>query len=455
MIRPSLTVAGALLLGLAHQPLASGSPASSPSAGTQERRSLEDILKDIEVERARFEAETSPKVASIMEQLDALRAATRTASVRSRKRELVALGPDAAPLLVAYLDPGTPPVAGGLTRAEVTSEVLAGFASSVVTDDLVKMARTGGVHGRKNALRSLESCPEPQRATGAIISIASGKQTAGISKEDAEEVRIAAFGTLAAFGTPESMAFIQETLTGGNLERASAALMALSAAPVESSAETVLGLLADPEAHRLAAAIASYYGVHEFLLEDFDHARQVGQVAVMAETSESVRIALFDLLRLNDSKVGTPVKRKIETFTEASRSDVRLAAHKLLARMKDKRSRKAVLAEFDARVKEGRDVIAAHTDRALILHELGDWNGAVKDWRAVMKEMAQNRLQRRRKEPYIGIARSLARMKKYREAAEYLESAPISLAELQGLAAHRDFAGMLETKYGETFHVND
>ena len=44
----------------------------------------EDILKDIEVERARFEAETGPKVASIMEELDAL--VKRVHAVRRRLR---------------------------------------------------------------------------------------------------------------------------------------------------------------------------------------------------------------------------------------------------------------------------------------------------------------------------------------------------------------------------------
>ena len=61
----------------------------------------------------------------------------------------------------------------------------------------------------------------------------------------------------------------------------------------------------------------------------------------------------------------------------------------------------------------------------------------------------------RNKELFIGIAQTLARQKKYREAKQYLEDAPISLKELQSLSTRRDFRGMMETRYADAFHLDD
>jgi tetratricopeptide (TPR) repeat protein len=178
---------------------------------------------------------------------------------------------------------------------------------------------------------------------------------------------------------------------------------------------------------------------------------------VNPETSSEDRIELFDILRETDAKVGTPVKRKIDDYTNFARSDVRSAALKLLARMKDRSARKELLSELG---EPGGDqafyLIQFSMDRARLLHQIGDYGGAVKDWRqALQLSQSSARNTRNAKEMFIGIAQSLARQKKFREAKQYLEDAPISLRELQALSTQRDFRKMMESRYRDAFHLDD
>ena len=57
-------------------------------------------------------------------------------------------------------------------------------------------------------------------------------------------------------------------------------------------------------------------------------------------------------------------------------------------------------------------------------------------------------------EPYLGLARCYALQGKFREAAEYLDRAPISVKTLHELAEDPDFAEMVADKRGrESFHL--
>ncbi|MEM9380317.1 MAG: hypothetical protein AAGB93_10255 [Planctomycetota bacterium] len=445
--------AAAVALTLALPPLTFASPAADGPG--DDRRSLEDLLKEVEAARATRLEELKPEVARVVEDLDLLRAAVRTSKSAQKQRALEKLGPEAAPLMVPFLDPGKEPSRAAIFRSELVAEVLADLASPIVTDELLKMAREGSVIARLNALTALATSKEPGRVVRPLVTIADGRDAVGMDPDQAQTVREKAFATLAAVGTPVAMEYIQSMLAGDDVERASAALKALQAAPLEVSADAVLQVLKSEAAPRMAGAVASYYGAHEVLLEDFDHARYVGEVAIDPSLEPDVRIELFDLLRINDARVGTPVKRRIDDYTNVAKADLRNAALMLMARMKDRGARRTLLEEHDDRIKENRNDMSAHGDRAVILHAIGDYSAATKDWREVMRIMKEARIPARDKTPFLGIARSLARQKKFREAKEYLEKAPISLRERQALAQDRDFREMLDSRYRDAFLLDE
>ena len=95
----------------------------------------------------------------------------------------------------------------------------------------------------------------------------------------------------------------------------------------------------------------------------------------------------------------------------------------------------------------------AYRNRAELNHSIGDWSAAVKDWRSAMKTSKALRLRGDERRQQVGIAKSLARMKKYREAAEYLKDSPLTLRELQELGRDRDFRDMLDSKWGQVFRL--
>jgi hypothetical protein len=395
-------------------------------------------------------------VAQLIREIDALKSSRRGLESRAKAAELTNLGTAALPLLVPYLEPGEDVSRRTVFRSQLIAEVLRDAPSATTTDALLDMAATGSTQARLGALLSLRTTLEPRRVAPALIQIASGKKAGDLKPDAQESVIYAAFSTLALLRDPLASRFIGESLKSADPMLCAGALAALATAPAESSASQILDLLNTlKDAKPLASAIADYYELHETLLEDPEHARALGSIAVHATTPNEPRVRIFDTLRLTDAKIGTVIKRDVEPFQEASRPDVRQAARMLMARLKDRGARQDLLEEFDSRIKRDKNSISGHSDRATVLHAIGDWNGALRDWRAVMTEMANDEVARARKEPYVGIARTLARLKKFREARSYLSQGPISVAELQALGTDRDFLEMRESRYGDVFQFGD
>jgi len=420
--------------------LLTGPALSAPSLPQDGRQSLEDLLRQAENARAQSLEALRPEVARLVGELDGLKIPTRSSRTVARQRALSELGGAAAPLMLPYLDPGIKPTKGQVFRAELVAEVVADLSSPAVTDELVRMAKEGSPLARLNALTALAGTPEPRRVTRPLQTIAAGGANLGATPELGSSIQEAAFMTLAILGTPEGIEFIKGKVANNDPVVAAAALAGLGAAPVETSAAVVLQLLQTPAAPGLAGELFAYYD---------------SAVAVNPETASEARVDLFDLLRTTDAKVGTPVKRKIDDYTNFARSDVRTAALMLLARMKDRGARKALLEEIGEPTGEQAFFIVQNaSDRARLLHEIGDYSASVKEWRRAI-DASKGSSRNRNKDLFIGIAQTLARQKKYREAKQYLEDAPISLKELQSLSTRRDFRGMMETRYRDAFHLDD
>ncbi len=429
---------------------------ASNQDAAKDRRSLEELLREVMGERSRASVALYPEVARIMGEIDLLKASRSGPLSREKSEELARLGPGALPLMVPYLEPGKDVNRRTIFRSELVGRLLRDTPSAVTTDPLLAVASKGSVQGRLSALSALESTPEPRRVGPVVIEIAAGRLKQGLSRDGAASVQEAAFCTLARLADERSRAFIGESLRSSDESLCAGALTALADAPAETSSAQILALLKNLDnAKPVATALANYYEQHDDLLSDPEHARALGSIAVHVTTPNEPRVRMFTTLRVTDAKIGTPIKRLVSPFREASRPEVRNSALMLLARLKDRGAKQELLREHDNRIKREKNSISAHSDRATIYHSIGDWSASVRDWRVVMTQMADNELARSRKEPYIGIARSLARLKKFREAASYLSQGPISVDELQKLGENRDFVEMRESRYGDVFQFGD
>lgn len=441
----------------------SGSPSGSPSGdepSSPKRRSLEALLREVRLEHTRAAVALRPKVAELVKEIDGLRASRAGRESRTKLEALERLGRPALELIVGFLDPGKKVTRKTVFRAQLLAGFLREHPDATTTDRLLALVRSGSLHGRLGALEALETTTEHGRVSPTLIALASGEHLDDLSKSDRESVRRAAFCTLAMREGPTAKTFIAQALRSQDPNLCAGALSAMAEAPAESTAADVLAFLQGLEEKdsvdpALASAIADYYEVHADLLIDVDHARALGAVVVIPELPSEPRTRIFDALRVTDAKVGTKVKRAAEPFADMSRPELRMAARLFLARLKDRGAKRDLLDPFDDEIKRNKNSIAAHSDRAKIYHAIGEYGAAERDWRFVMEQMAKDDLTRSRKEPFIGIARALARLKKYREAASYLSQGPISVDELKALGKERDFLAMAETRYGDIFQFGD
>lgn len=492
----------ALLIALASPVLAAtahGTAATSCPSAPQERRSLESVLEDVDRELARRMGELLPEIVEIMDQLDALPSGSVTATSIARGRALEALGPDAVPLIVPFLDPGEHPKPAWSLRSKVAAEIVANNPTPAATDGIVRVLEQGSNIGMLRALTALRTTVEPSRVFEAVRKVARGeafeesaaaheKERAAILEEKlAEEVadllekirngeaaetpsseegdegsesgdslawtpspdqlQSAAFTTIAHFGTEEARAYMRGELLGDDQARRDLALSALASAPsVGPVSGLVRELLQSSKAPAIAGALAGFYGSNEALLEDDDHAEPLFAVALAEGVSPEARVRLFDLFRLTDTDIKSSAKRDLErTFGDAAHATVRRAALLLLAREGDRGAKRELLSTFDDRLESGRNIAQILAERAALHHEIGDWKDAVKDWRDAMEAQSHGNSFRKLEGAFLGIARSLARQGKFRDALEYLEKSPLSIVQRKRLATDRDFREMAQS----------
>ncbi|MEE2939256.1 MAG: hypothetical protein VX460_02605 [Planctomycetota bacterium] len=447
---PSILLAGLAALTAA--------PAAVQQDGDAPTRSLEELLDEARRARARAEAELRPVVAEIMDGLDTSVARRPTARTDAAKRELMQLGVAALPLIVPYLDPGESTENGPRLRAQIASEVLHERPSIGVTSALLDEATAGTSAARRGALFALRTTPEPRRVLPSIVAIVRSAEKA--PDEDGEEkaraaVLVSCYRTIAALGQPGSTAFLSEEIASGNPDRQRLAIRALEYGPTDAVVGQVIAVLRSNAAAGLAEPIVSFLGRRDALLQQEDLAEALIDLGLQPGLLPEDRIGVFDLVRITDAEMSTAAKRKLEKdFGDASSSDLRRAALLLLARNKDRSAKRELLEPFEEQIAAGGRMVAiAYRNRAELNHAIGEWSAAVKDWRSAMKASRAQRLRGDEGREQVGIAKSLARIKKYREAAEYLKDSPLTLRELQELGRDRDFREMRGTKWGQVFRL--
>ena len=144
-------------------------PAASPAA--QEREGLGARLERLRRERELRTAGMAERVDSALQSIQLLFGQNRPDRTAALRQDLAKLGPESARFLWPEVDPGAEAPPGRLFRANEAALVLAELATPVATDPLLEIARSGSPPGRRNALRALASCPEPERVLPVVRSI--------------------------------------------------------------------------------------------------------------------------------------------------------------------------------------------------------------------------------------------------------------------------------------------
>ena len=426
------------LLGLSSAPTSAGQEGS--------RKSLEELLQSVRAQRESVQQQLLQEVIELVGEFESVAVRTRPQEVSQRVKKLKGLGPEVPPLLVQFLDPGSTPTKGERFRSSVIVDMLRDSPSNATTRDLLKRLTSGSLEGRRNVLRVLAVHPNPERVREAILDLfgsASG------------DLKLEALLALARLGTEDFGELLQKTLQDSEAEFAGKVVRSLGTVPGEVVGAAVLSFLKTPDAGKQLPDLAAFYLGRPDLLKERDHLERLVELTATPELDSLAVVAVLQMLVANDTQLKGNLKKSVSNLVASGDSEIRTSALILLARSKDKSARRELIKGYNERIENRRSYPEEYVSRGDVYYQIAEYQSAIKDYKEAIRLQNGRPRSVSRADPFLGIARCYARLKRYNDAEEYLTTAPVSMSTLRGLAQEPAFAEMLKTKYRRAFHLRD
>lgn len=420
--------------------LLAGGAAAPPESN--ERLSLEELLARYRVERDSLLGELRDRVDSAIRELDAR---TENFGSEASLAKLMKLGGPSAPLLVPALDPGPGSDDAKRARAKLVADVLREFGSPAITDNLLALLKTGTSEGRRNALRVLGSTPDPGRV---------GPEVRAYFEKAEGEARRPALEALAEIGGAENERFLGELLGSDDHQIAGFALAAMAEVANPSVAPSVLALVRrNAEAAQLVPEIVAYYRACPDVV-DGDHCQALLALVKSKRPDTKSCVRLLELLPRFQRQWPSSLKKDLRSLADASERDVAEAALVALTLSGDRGAKRDLLGPYDQRCDEQKNFAKVFEERGDVLYRIENYKDAVKDYREALRLQRENGSRGTPGSLNVQIARCYARMDKLKDAHDWLERAPISIAERRALATDPAFAPLLESpRYRDVFRL--
>jgi len=408
-----------------------------PAVQVAQRAPLEDLLERARAEREQQRALLTPLISAALDSFSARGDPPTEARREALVDQLAAFGLEAGPFLLPHLEPaGEDPVARA--RALAVAEALARLQGPALTDPLVALLSQGSEMGRRNALRALETSPEPERVRPVLRQVFDAAPTGALKQ--------AALRTLIRLGGPQNARLYAEILSQDDAELVELALNALLDTRDAQAAPQVRQLLADTaRAQRHAELLLAYYSALPQLVD----AQLLQQWVAVVEKGGSLdlRVAVVDALPAIAGSAGADLRRALEPLAYNSEPKLRESVLVAMARLGDRNARRDLLASYDEIVERNDRFPEAYLRRAQVYLRIEEWDDAIKDFQQALRLSRDD--SRPQPEAYIGLARAHARRGRLRDAAEWLRKAPISIKELRELADDPDFAELRASRYSK------
>ena len=333
----------------------------------------------------------------------------------------------------------------GKLRASIVTQALIEMPTRAITSRLIEIAKTGSPDGRLNALRVLGVSPEPERVGTVLVEI---------YRASHGEQRAAALGALARIGGAENEAILVEALSDPNPEIVRLTLEALASAHNVAIAPKVLALLEKTrEALRYVDGFLAYYRACPEVA-DKHHLLALMRIAQDFTASTDARIRVLELLPQFAEKVDGDVKKELRKTADSPTGEIREAALVALCHLGDKNARRELLAGYDDQIERNKNWSQNFEARANVLYRIGEYRDAIKDYQQALKLSAED-IHARPETAYVGQARCWAQLGKFKDAAQALEKAPISIKQRGELALEPAFAKMAkDPKYKSLFRLD-
>jgi HEAT repeat protein len=403
---------------------------------------LQSFLARLLERRAEEQRRLEPPVHALVQRLEELGSGWNKAELTRIHQELDALGPEAALLLLPYVDPGAAPSDAQAFRAAEVASALQRRPLLALTEPLLRLSREAGPAGRLNAVRLLGVAPDAERASARLREI---------FREGQGPLRLEAVAALARLGGEENLALLSTALGDPDASVQAEILRALAAAGSQSAAPAVLEFARDPARAKRAVMPLLHYLERCPEVLDAEFVRALAALAASDAVDVESRVALLDSLRKHLPLVDEEARRTLDELRDAPQGTVREAAQVVLALLGDRPARRALLDYYDELVAKNERFAPAYEQRARMTLRLGDYADAAKDYRRAI-EILQKENRYVDREIYIELARAFVLDEKLRQAAETLEEARLAEAFLRRLEQDPDFQALREhSRYGRMF----
>jgi tetratricopeptide (TPR) repeat protein len=430
----------AALTPLAALLLFTGAPVTeAPARDGKDRESLEEFLARARLKQAEVFARLGQELDALVKRLEALPLPPSAQARDGLVEECVALGAEATPLFVRWLDPGDAALEKERFRARQLAVALQRMDTRAATAELLDLAAKGSNEGRLLAVRVLELSQDSERVRPELL---------GLYRTASGQVRSTLLRALLKLSSSDT-ALLDEVFSGDDASLRDVALGALAEGRVAEAEERVHRLLADTaKGPTHAAALLAYYQAQPDLAGP-THVKELIALAASAQVGTATRIAIVDALPLFVETTSNDLRRALEPVLTSADLKLAESARVVLARLGDRTIKRDLLRPYDELIDNSPKWSQAFFRRAEVLRRVGDYKDAEKDYRTAL-QLGKNE-PNSQPDTYIGLARCAALQGHFKEAAEWLEKAPIQLAQLKAYAGDPDFAKLKASKYGDVF----
>ncbi|MCZ6596957.1 MAG: hypothetical protein O7B99_04905 [Planctomycetota bacterium] len=422
-------------------------PVLRPGTGMRDdgRESLEELLRRVRLNRAAAMRQLEAPVAALIERIEALGAGGSRAERDQIKKEILALGPDAPPILVPFVDPG---LLGGETerfRARGVAEALCLMETRSITDALIRMARSGSQEARVNAMRVLGFSKDHRRASECLADI--------FRHANQKDMRREAVTGLARLGGKKNEAILLEALEDNDRNLLKAVLAGLTEVGSKAARSRVRELAGVPDtAARLVDEILAYYlAVADAV--DANDVRTLVRLAAHDALKDIQRIRILDTLPGFDPNLDSSLKKLFQPILDSPGTDLREAAQVCLARLGDRSMERELIRRYDDMVDKNPRWATAYEQRGDIYFRLEKYTQASKDFKkAIRTSKDQVRPRGIWWHLYVSLARSYAFENKLKNAYDTLKEGSLKRSVMLELAEDPDFAALrAHSRYGKIF----
>jgi tetratricopeptide repeat protein len=414
-------------------------PAAAAQSPADASGSLEAFLRRVRTEREAEFARLRPRVDELVKKLGLARSAS---DVKKLNGEMDALGSEAVPLLVPYIDPGPNPSAEQDKQAQEVAAILSRARSPALLEELVHFANGGSPKGRLFAVRVLGDAPEEERERALAALRALHPTVSGSLR--AECVR-----SLARLSVEDPL--VIAALSDTHPEVIAAGLVALTNEPRKQPRPEVVALLADSSRGAdVLDELVDYFCVPGQALDE-EIVVSLVRFACREDLEASARLKVLDGL----PRFGvwtSRLRKEIEPLLSSSDSGIKDATLIALTLLKDGKARRDLMRFYDDQVKENERWPLAYQRRGDVELKIGEYKDAARDYQDAIRLHGDSARLPGNRDLWVNLARAYVRDGKLKAAHDTLADYEPTSELRRILRTDPDFRELVEhPKYKSLF----